>query len=64
MEWSSVYQFFSSLWVVWLMLFFLALVVWVMRPRNKTRLESYGRIPLDDDPGNGNGVATGGAKGS
>lgn len=28
---------------------FTALLVWVLRPLNKKRLESYGSIPLDED---------------
>lgn len=39
----------KSLWVVWLMLIFLGIVFWVLRPKNKRRLESYGEIPLRDD---------------
>jgi cbb3-type cytochrome oxidase subunit 3 len=28
---------------------FAALFYWVLNPRNKARLQSYGSIPLDDD---------------
>jgi len=29
---------------------FAGLLYWVLRPANKARLESYGSIPLDDEP--------------
>ena len=49
MNWGNILEFIRSLWVVWLMALFLGIVVWVMWPKRKKRLESYGRIPLDDD---------------
>ena len=49
MTWDGIYEFIRSLWVIWLMALFIGIVVWVMWPRRKRRLESYGRIPLDDD---------------
>lgn len=42
--------FLRSLWVVWLMLFFLAIVTWAYWPRNKDRFEADSRIPLRDEP--------------
>ena len=46
---DSVYDFFRSLWVVWLMAIFLAIVAWAFWPKRKQELEAHGRIPLDDD---------------
>ena len=28
---------------------FVALIIWVLLPRNRTRLERHGRIPLEPD---------------
>jgi len=38
-----------SLWVVWLVLIFLAIVAWAYWPRNRKRLQSHADIPLKDD---------------
>ena len=38
-----------SLWVVWLMLLFLAIVAWVYRPGSRKRFEKDAKIPLEDD---------------
>lgn len=43
------YAELKQLWLVWFMLLFVGIVAWVFWPRNKTRLERHGRIPLDDD---------------
>jgi len=39
---------FGALAVVIVAVAFTGLVIWVMRPSNKARLESYGTIPLRD----------------
>ncbi len=39
-----------SLWVVWMMLLFLGIVAWAFWPGRKSKLNAYGRIPLDDEP--------------
>lgn len=46
---DKLYDFISSLWVVWLSLMFVFILFKVLRPSSKTRLESYGRIPMEDD---------------
>ena len=51
MDFEAFYQFFRSLWVLWLMLIFISIFAWAFWPKNKERLEAYGRIPLDDDKG-------------
>jgi cytochrome c oxidase cbb3-type subunit 4 len=38
-----------ELWLVWLVLLFVGIVVWVMWPGRRRKLESHARIPLDDD---------------
>ena len=38
-----------SLWAVWLMVLFVAIIGWAFWPRNKDRLNSYADIPLRDD---------------
>lgn len=47
---AELYAFVRSLWLVWLILMFLAIVAYVYWPSRKVRLESYGRMPLRDDP--------------
>ena len=47
---ADLYAFVRSLWLVWLILLFLAIVAYVYWPSRKVRLESYGRMPLRDDP--------------
>lgn len=49
MDWHAIAEFLRSLWVLWLFIIFVAIVVWTMWPSRKKRLESLGRIPLDDD---------------
>ena len=38
-----------SLWLLWLMLLFIGIVAWVFWPGRRRRMESHGRIPLEDD---------------
>ena len=46
---ADLYAFVRSLWLVWLILLFLAIVAYVYWPSRKVRLESYGRMPLRDE---------------
>ncbi|MBW7851793.1 MAG: cbb3-type cytochrome c oxidase subunit 3 [Rhodospirillales bacterium] len=46
---QELVDFLRSLWGLWLMIFFLGIVFYAFRPKNKKRLESYGDIPLRDD---------------
>jgi len=48
MSLEGIYQTLVPLWLVWLMVVFLCIVAWAFWPRNKTRLEGHGRIPLED----------------
>ena len=38
-----------SLWVLWLMAIFLGIVVWVMWPKNRRKIEDHGQIPFKDE---------------
>ncbi len=40
------FNIFATLFVT---LTFVGLLIWVLLPANRRRLESYGMIPLDDD---------------
>lgn len=44
-----VYEWVVSLWLVWLIILFLAIVAWVFWPKRKQELERHGEIPLRDD---------------
>jgi cytochrome c oxidase cbb3-type subunit 4 len=46
---AEVYAFIRSLWLLWLVLLFVAIVAYVYWPSRRKRLESYGSIPLQDD---------------
>jgi cytochrome c oxidase cbb3-type subunit IV len=48
MDWQAILEFFSALRVVWFALLFAGIVAWAYWPRRRDRLESYGRIPLED----------------
>lgn len=36
-------------WGLWLMIFFLGIVVWAYRPKNRKRFQDDAMIPLRDD---------------
>ena len=36
-------------WVLWVIMIFTGVVFYAYRPKNKSRLEDYGNIPLRDD---------------
>jgi cytochrome c oxidase cbb3-type subunit 4 len=46
----EVIDLLRALWVVWLVLFFVAVIAWAYWPRNKGRFEADSRIPLRDEP--------------
>ena len=46
---AELHAFVRSFWLLWLVLLFLGIVAWVYWPSRKKRLESYGRIPFQDD---------------
>ncbi|OIQ97113.1 Cbb3-type cytochrome oxidase component FixQ [mine drainage metagenome] len=47
MGWSL--ESLRSLWTVWVVLFFTAIVLWAYWPKNKSKVESHADIPLRDD---------------
>ena len=46
---TAIVEFLRSVWGLWLMVVFLGIVFWAFRPRNRTRFETYGDIPLRDE---------------
>ena len=49
MDAESLYALLSSLWVVWAIVLFVAIVLWAFRPKNRRRFEADAEIPLRDD---------------
>jgi len=48
---EDFYAFVRSAWVVWMMILFVGIVVWVLRPSNRQRFRDASQIPLSDDSG-------------
>jgi Cbb3-type cytochrome oxidase, subunit 3 len=48
---ATILEWARSLWVVWLMLLFVAVLWWAYRPKNRKRFEEDAMIPLKDDNG-------------
>jgi cytochrome c oxidase cbb3-type subunit 4 len=46
---TDLAAFMRQLWVVWLLLLFLGVCFWALRPKNKDRFEQASRIPLEDN---------------
>ncbi|MGF1626359.1 MAG: cbb3-type cytochrome c oxidase subunit 3 [Alphaproteobacteria bacterium] len=46
---DAIYEFFRSLWVVWLGLIFLAIIAWALWPGNRKKFDHAANIPLKDD---------------
>ncbi len=44
-----MYEVFSTVWLLVLVVLFAAIVVWVFWPKRNKKLEEHGRIPLRDD---------------
>jgi cytochrome c oxidase cbb3-type subunit IV len=49
MDFNEIYQLLRSLWLVWMLVLFAGIVVWVMWPRNKNKLEAQAQIPFKND---------------
>ncbi len=49
MDFAAVFEMLRTFWVVWFFALFVGIVVWVMWPSRKSRLERHGRIPLDGE---------------
>jgi cbb3-type cytochrome oxidase subunit 3 len=46
---AEAYAVIKSFWLVWCMLLFIGIVASVFRPGRRHTLETYARIPLEDD---------------
>jgi len=46
---NDIFSFASQIWVVWMMLLFLGIIFFAVRPKNKDRFEEAAQIPLRDD---------------
>jgi cbb3-type cytochrome oxidase subunit 3 len=46
---SETYGWILSLWQLWLVIVFVAIVAWVFWPKHKRRLERQGEIPFKND---------------
>ena len=49
MEWLSLAQHARPLWIVWMVLLFLGIAFYALRPRNKKHFEDCSRIPFRAD---------------
>jgi len=49
MEWLSLSQWARPLWVVWMVLLFLGVAFYALRPRNKKHFEDCSQIPFRTD---------------
>ena len=46
---ATAYEWIASLWMLWLIVIFIAIVAWAFWPGRRKRLERHGEIPLRDD---------------
>ena len=46
---EDFYAFVRSAWVVWMLILFVGIVVWVLRPSNRQRFRDASQIPLSED---------------
>jgi cbb3-type cytochrome oxidase subunit 3 len=46
---SETYGWILSLWQLWLVIVFVAIVAWVFWPKHKQRIERQGEIPFKND---------------
>jgi cytochrome c oxidase cbb3-type subunit 4 len=49
MEWLDLARDARALWTAWLLLLFVGIAWYALRPRNKKRFEDYSRIPFRAD---------------
>ena len=48
---ESIHHIAAAVWPLWLMVIFIGIVAWAFWPKNKSKLERHGEIPLrNDDP--------------
>ena len=53
MDLMSIWEIARSLWVVWLMVLFVAIAFWAFRPKNKKRFENDAMIIFKNHDENG-----------
>ena len=46
---EEIYNWFRSLWVVWLMGIFVGIIIWTYWPARRARLRSHADIPFHED---------------
>ena len=51
MDFAQIAEIARSLWLVWLIILFGAVVWWAYRPKNRKRFEQDAKIPFKDDSG-------------
>ena len=51
MNLTGIFEIAHSLWLVWLIVLFGAVVWWAYRPKNRKRFEQDAQIPFKDDNG-------------
>lgn len=49
---NELSDFLRQFWGLWLMIFFLGIIVWAYRPKNKNRFAEDAMIPLKDEDEN------------
>ncbi len=50
MEWLNLAKDARPLWIVWMVLLFLGIAFYALRPRNRKHFEDCSRIPFRADP--------------
>ena len=46
---DTINNILRPFWGLWVMGLFIGIVVWAYWPKNRSKIESYGQIPLKDD---------------
>ena len=49
MDLNAIASFLRSFWTVWLMLLFVGVLFWALRPRNKDKFDEASHIPFKDE---------------
>ena len=49
MDWVGLAQWARSLWTVWMVLLFVGIAFYALRPRNRQHFEDCSRIPFRND---------------
>ena len=49
MDLNAIASFLRSFWTVWLMLLFVGILFWALRPKNKSKFDEASRIPIRNE---------------